>query len=65
MHIGSEEDTPLVEFVVVKKENLQEQQPEEDEQVLEWLWSTFVSINFSKGKPQSILSLLLFLLKYT
>jgi hypothetical protein len=50
MHIGLEEDTPLVEFMVVKKENLQEQQPEEDEQVLEWLWSTFVSINFSKGK---------------
>jgi hypothetical protein len=35
MHIGSEQDVPLVEFVVVKKENLQEQQPEEDEQVLE------------------------------
>jgi hypothetical protein len=64
MHIGSEEDAPLVEFVVMKKENLQEQQPEEDEQVLEWLLSTFVSTNFSKGKPQSILSLL-FLLKCT
>jgi hypothetical protein len=64
MHIGSEEDAPLVEFVVMKKENLQEQQPEEDEQVLEWLLSTFVSTNFSKSKPQSILSLL-FLLKCT
>jgi hypothetical protein len=31
VHIGSEEDAPLVEFVVVKKENLQKQQPEEDE----------------------------------
>jgi hypothetical protein len=61
MHIGSEEDAPLVEFVVVKKENLQEQQPKEDEQVLEWLWSTFLSANFSKGKPQSILNLLLLL----
>jgi hypothetical protein len=28
----------------VKKENLQEQQPKEDEQVLEWLWSTFVTL---------------------
>jgi hypothetical protein len=35
MHIGSEEDAPLVEFVVMKKENLQEQQLKEDEQVLE------------------------------
>jgi hypothetical protein len=35
MHIGSEEDASLVEFVVMKKENPQEQQPEEDEQVLE------------------------------
>jgi hypothetical protein len=35
VHIGSEVDAPLVEFMVVKKENLQEQQPEEDEQVLE------------------------------
>jgi hypothetical protein len=60
-----EEDAPLVEFMVVKKENLQEQQPKEDEQVLEWLWSTFVSVNFSKGKPRSILSLLLFLSKCT
>jgi hypothetical protein len=34
IHIGSEEDI-LVEFVVVKEENLQEQQPEEDEQDLE------------------------------
>jgi hypothetical protein len=47
MHIGSEEDAPLVEFVVVKKENLQEQQPEEDEHVLEWLWSTFVTLRTS------------------
>jgi hypothetical protein len=34
IHIGSEEYIP-VEFVVVKEENLQEQQPEEDEQDLE------------------------------
>jgi hypothetical protein len=33
IHIGSEEDIP-VEYVVVKEENLQEQQPEEYEQVL-------------------------------
>jgi hypothetical protein len=65
MCIGSVEDAPLVEFVVVKKDNLQEQQPKEDEQVLEWPWSTFVSTNFSKGKPRSILSVLLFLLKCT
>jgi hypothetical protein len=65
MHIGSEEDAPLVEFVVMKKENLQEQQPKGDEQVLKWLWSTFVSINFSKDKSRSILSLLLFLSKCT
>jgi hypothetical protein len=35
MHIGSEKEAPSVEFVVVKKENLQEQLPKEDEQVLE------------------------------
>jgi hypothetical protein len=34
IHIGSEEDIP-VEFVGVKEENLQEQEPEEDEQDLE------------------------------
>jgi hypothetical protein len=34
IHIGSEEDIP-VEFVVMKEENLQEQQPEEDKQDLE------------------------------
>jgi hypothetical protein len=34
IHLGSEEDI-LVEYVVVKEENLQEQQPEEDEQDLE------------------------------
>jgi hypothetical protein len=31
MHIGSEEGTPLVEFVVEKEENPQEQQPKEGE----------------------------------
>jgi hypothetical protein len=35
MHIGSEKEPPSVESVVTKKENLQEQPPEEDEQVLE------------------------------
>jgi hypothetical protein len=35
MHIGSKKEAPSVEFVVVKKENLQEQLPKEDEQVLE------------------------------
>jgi hypothetical protein len=39
---GIEKGSIVVEFVAVKEENLQEQQPEEDEQVLEWLWSTFV-----------------------
>jgi hypothetical protein len=34
IHIGSEEDIP-VEFVVVKEENLQEQQTKQDEQDLE------------------------------
>jgi hypothetical protein len=40
--MGSKKEASSVEFVAVKEENLQEQQPEEDEQVLEWLWSTFV-----------------------
>jgi hypothetical protein len=42
MHIGSGKEAPSIKYVVVKLENLQEQQPEEDEHVLEWLWSTFV-----------------------
>jgi hypothetical protein len=51
IHIGSEEDIP-VEFVVVKEENLQEQQPEEDEQDLELLLSNFVILLTSiKASP--------------
>jgi hypothetical protein len=32
MHIGSEEETPLIEYVVVEEENTQEQQPGEGKQ---------------------------------
>jgi hypothetical protein len=40
--------------VVVKEENLHEQQPEEDEQVIEWLWSTFVILLISvKASPEA------------
>jgi hypothetical protein len=35
MYIGSDKKAPSIEFVVAKMENLPEQQPKEDEQVLE------------------------------
>jgi hypothetical protein len=63
IHIGLEEGRPLVEYVVEKKGNPQEQQPGEGEQDPEQLIACphLGLLNFSKGKPQSILSLLCFI----
>jgi hypothetical protein len=63
IHIGLEEGRPLVEYVVEKKGNPQEQKPEEGKQDPEQLivCPHLGLLNFSKGKPQSILSLLYFI----
>jgi hypothetical protein len=51
MHIGLEEDAPLVEFMVVKKENLQEQQPKEESRSLSGFGAPLCTLTSVKASP--------------
>jgi hypothetical protein len=51
MHIGSEEDAPLVEFVVMKKENLRSNNPKKTSRSLSGFGAPLCPLTSVKTNP--------------